>query len=97
VKRQEVSVLFPIAEDLNAKYQGKRVRVSDDMGRVAVGTFARCGEQHHTNGRRPLAILVDYETFHHDGRLSLSSGSKNPVFPWAVFYLSDNPEVEVWP
>ncbi len=93
--RQTTPDLFPVVEDLNARYQGKRVRASDNCGRVAVGTFARCEEQHHTNGHRPLAILVDYETLHHDGMLMLSAESKDPMFPWVVFYLADNPTVEV--
>ena len=87
--------IFPVADDLNARYQGKRVRVSDKLGRVAVGTFTRCEEQRHTNGDRPLAILVDYETLHHHDRLALSGEDKNPVFPWALFYLDDEPTVEV--
>lgn len=94
--------IFSQIADLNACYKGKRVRVTDNRGRCAVGTFVRA-EQRRLMGRGMCTcILVDSETLHIHGKLAKAQRqSANPLtgiplYGYTVFFLDlEDPQVEI--
>ena len=95
-KRQSPPDLFNVADELNAQYQGTRVRITA-AGRRAEGVFLRCERIRYNDGKLYDCILIDYD-FLWDLRWPDSPrtrASHNPVSPWCVFYAKDAPEIEV--
>lgn len=98
-KRQSPPDLFNVADELNARYRGKRVRITA-AGRRAEGIFLRCERVRYDNGKLYDRILIDYDflwDLRWPDKPSGTRASHNPVTPWCVFYAKDNPEVEILP
>lgn len=91
-----------LLQELNSKYRGMRVRVTDNRGRCAVGNFVRA-EQRPMMGRGMCTcILVDSETLHIHGRLIQSERypasplTGIPLYGYTAFFVDlDDPQVEI--